>query len=239
MDLLTRIYETYAVKSDAYWLANDKRFREAYTPTNPIKVVWHQIDDVVAYVDAGSTPYLPKQVVYNAFKLVLNTGIFAVDCRECNKRLADDKTLPHLKVFFVAAHREWRLLIQNETGTPYGAAHNTIANPDDGCLQKETVDAIANLEIATANNCASITQLTATVTILATELATVNTKLVIAFQTNHAIRCGRGGRDRTTCGRGERTGAGADTGTGSGATERTGVSAPNMAEAKYMELPIH
>ena len=40
--------------------------------------------------------------------------------------------LPYLKTFPAAAHREWRLLMQNETGTPYGAAHNTTARPDDG-----------------------------------------------------------------------------------------------------------
>ena len=32
-------------------------------PTDPIKFVWHQIDDAVAFDNAGSTPYLPKQVV--------------------------------------------------------------------------------------------------------------------------------------------------------------------------------
>ena len=38
LDLLTHIYETYAVISNAQWLANDKRFREAYSPTGPIEV---------------------------------------------------------------------------------------------------------------------------------------------------------------------------------------------------------
>ena len=39
LDPLTHIYETYAVISNTYWLANNKRFREAYTLTNPIEVV--------------------------------------------------------------------------------------------------------------------------------------------------------------------------------------------------------
>ena len=111
LDLLTHLYKTYAVISNTYWLANGKSFRKAYTPTEPIKVVWRQIDDAVAYADAGSTPYLPKQVVDNAYQRVFNTGIFTVDCQECNKRSADDKTLPHFKVFSATAYREWRLLI--------------------------------------------------------------------------------------------------------------------------------
>ena len=72
----------------------------------------------------------------NAYQLILNTGIFAEDCQEWNKEAVEDKNLPHLKVFFAAAHREWRLSIQNDTGAPYGAAHNATANPGEGYLQQ-------------------------------------------------------------------------------------------------------
>ena len=58
--LLTHLYEPYAVISNADWLANDKRFCEAYAPTNPIEVVCRQINDAVAYGDAGSTPNFPR-----------------------------------------------------------------------------------------------------------------------------------------------------------------------------------
>ena len=65
-----------------------------------------------------------------------------------------DTTTP--EGFFAVAHREWRILLQNETGTPYGAAHNATARPYDGYLHQETVDAIANLVTATARDCAVI-----------------------------------------------------------------------------------
>ena len=83
-------------------------------------------------------------------------GIFTEDCRKWNKRASDNKKLPHPKVFFAAAHREWRLLLQNETVTSYGFAHNATAHPDNGYLQHETVDAIADLATATASDCAAI-----------------------------------------------------------------------------------
>ena len=38
LDLLTHLDETYSVISNANWLANDKRFRKVYAPTDPIKV---------------------------------------------------------------------------------------------------------------------------------------------------------------------------------------------------------
>ena len=79
-------------------------------------------------------------------------------------------------------------MLQNETGTPDGAARNATARPDDGYLQQETVDAIAKLATATASNRAAIDQLTATVERITAELATVNTKLDAALQTQQTIR---------------------------------------------------
>ena len=108
----------------------------------------------------------------------------------------DDKTLPHLKVFFAAANREWRISIQNETGAPYGAANNTTARQDNRYLQQETVDAITNLATATASDCAAIKYLTSTVERLMVEVVTVNAKLVTDPQTKRVSRGGRGGRDR-------------------------------------------
>ena len=142
--------------------------------------------------------YSKKEVVDNAYQLVFYTGIFASDCREWDKRVADNKTLPHLKVSSAAAHREWRLSIQNETGAPCGAAHNATAKPDGGYLHQDTVCTIANLITATASDDATIAQLTSTVARLTTEIEKVNTKLVVDLQKNHSSRGGHEGRDRTS-----------------------------------------
>ena len=112
---------------------------------------------------------------------MFDTGIFAADCQEWNKKAAYDKTLPHLKVFFAAAHREWCLSLRNETGTPYDAAHNATPHSYDRYLQQETVDASANLATATASDRAAINQLTAMVKRLTAELVTVNSNLVTAL----------------------------------------------------------
>ena len=72
-------------------------------------------------------------------------------------------------------------MIQNYTGAPYGAAHNATANPDDRYLLKNTVYAIANLATSMESDRAAIAQIKSTVARLTTELATVNTKLVITL----------------------------------------------------------
>ena len=56
LDLLTHFYDTYALIYNTDWLVNNKRFCKAYTPTDPIKIGWRQIDDGVAYANSGSTP---------------------------------------------------------------------------------------------------------------------------------------------------------------------------------------
>ena len=80
LDLLTHLYETYNVISNADWITNDKCFHEPYFPTVPIEVAWKRIYDAVTYSDAGSTPYSSKQVADNLYQLVFDTGIFAADC---------------------------------------------------------------------------------------------------------------------------------------------------------------
>ena len=145
------------------------------------------------------------------------------------QRVTDNKMLPHLKVFFAAAHRDLRLSIQNKTVALYDAAHNATTNPDDWYLQQETIDAIENLGTATASDHTVITQLTATAVRLMTELATVNVKLVFALQINHANPGVCGGHDRTSRRKGSREGS----------ITWTGASASSMAKEKYLETPTH
>ena len=117
-------------------------------------------------------------MIDNAYQLVFNTGVFAADCWEWNKRAIDDKTLPHIKL----------LALQNETGAPYRAAHNATANPDNMYLHQDMVDAIAELVTSTESEGKEIAQFTATDAIIIMELATMNEKLAIDFQGKRASR---------------------------------------------------
>ena len=138
----------------------------------------------------------------------------------------DNKTIPHIKVFFTAAHREWRLSIQNYTGAPYGAAHNATANPNDGYLQQETVDAIANLATATVSDKAAIAHIASTVERLTAELVTVNANIVTALQTQRASQ-------------GEREGCGRGRGSGTGSPAQTSAVAATRSEEQDLEPLIH
>ena len=57
---------TYADITNADWLANNKRFQEAYATTNPIEVVWKNINNEVAYAR------FRNQVIDNTSPILLN-----------------------------------------------------------------------------------------------------------------------------------------------------------------------
>ena len=141
---------------------------------------------------------------------------------------------PISRRFSADAHREWLIFLQNETGDPYGAAHNATANLDDRYLQQDMVDAIANLATSTASDHEAIAQLTATVARLTTDLATVNKKLVVSLQAKRAIRGSRGGRNKATRGRGDGARARAATKSGSGDSILV-----EMAGGADLDLTIH
>ena len=106
---------------------------------------------------------------------------------------------PPYQDIFAAAHREWRILLQNEMGDPYGVEQNTTANTDDGYIHQDTVYDIANLSTATASDREAITQLMSTITRLTAELATMNKKIVVSLQEKYASRRSRGGRKQSAC----------------------------------------
>ena len=218
--MLTNLYATYAMITNAECVPNGKRFCKAYAPTNPIEVIWRQINDTVKYTNTGSMPYSIKQVIDNAYQLVFHTGVLAAACQEWNRHAAVGKMLPHLRVFFAASHWEWRLLLQNKTSSTYGAAHNTNTKPEDGYLQQDTVDAIKKLVKATESDRGAIMQLTVTTMILTTELTTVKKKFIVDIQEKCASCSSGGGRNK------------ADSGQGSGAAEKPEQNPPHWRQQR-------
>ena len=224
LGMLTHLYTTYTVISNADWPMNYKRLHEAYYPTDPIKVMWWHINNAVSYDSNGSTPYPTMKIVNNSYHLILNADVFAVVCWEWNNQTVVVKTLPHLKVFFIADKKEWRPLIQNKMGTPYGAVHNATENTDDGYIHQDTVDAISKLATATAINRMEIAQLKSIIISLTKNLTTVNQKLLVDLQTKRGNRRSCRGSDRAARGCGYGSGPPAPEGT---------------AGVMELETPIH
>ena len=90
--MLTYLYTTYTNITPAELIENDARLNTAYDVNQPIERLFKQIEDAVEYADAGHNPYIPLQVVTNAFQLVSQTGMFVRDCKEWKRTTPADKT---------------------------------------------------------------------------------------------------------------------------------------------------
>ena len=55
-----------------------------YDPNAPIKTMFEQIADGVAYAELGEAPFMSKQIVYIALLFLAKTGVFNDDLKEWN-----------------------------------------------------------------------------------------------------------------------------------------------------------
>jgi hypothetical protein len=140
----------------------------------PIQVLYKQIEDAIEFAATGQTPYSPAQVLNIAYQLVFRTGIFANDCKIWKHQPAPYKKWPQFKLDFVVAYQEYNeaLVI---------TLHAAGFSAEELAKHQGTIDAIANLATATAEDRRAVANLMETKTTLTKELATSNGKLVTAL----------------------------------------------------------
>jgi hypothetical protein len=100
--------------------------------------------------------------------------MFVDDAKVWKRQTAAYKTWAHFKRDFVISHREFREAKVTSAGAGYQSA-NAAA------YQQDTANAIANLATATAHDCQTVANLSATNNTLTLELTAVNRKLVAAL----------------------------------------------------------
>ena len=74
--MLQHLYDNYGVITAVDIEDIDTTMRADYDPSQPIEVLFHQIETAVEFAEAGNRPCDPKQVVSRAYILVLKTGIY-------------------------------------------------------------------------------------------------------------------------------------------------------------------
>jgi hypothetical protein len=123
----------------------------------------------------GQTPYSPEQVLNIVYQLVFRTGIFADDCKIWKRQALAYKIWPQFKLDFAVAYQEYS---EASDITPGAAGFNAEEIVDH---HENTLDALANLATATAEDRRAVVNLTGTNATLTTELATSNGKLISAL----------------------------------------------------------
>ena len=248
LKLLTHLIDTYANIDEYDLRENQKRMDQSYDPSQPIESLYRQIDEAVAYADAGKCPFTDRQIVNAAVSSVAASGVFADDVKEWRKKPTADQTLPNFKTFFSKAHREWRDTLRVTAGHHFprvNAAPRTATAPRTQTAPPPTAhtqppgdpdalaESLANLATATSTDRATVATLSDTVAKLSAELADTQAKLVTALLENSTLikRLNGKGRGGGTSGGGGGTsggGGGGGTGTagggGTGGTARTEIS---------------
>ena len=181
LELLTHLYSTYAKISPGDLEANEKRMKAAYDPNLPIEFLFKQIEDAVAYADHGQAPISQVQVTNRAINLIINTGLFADDCKEWKRLPAESKTWLAFKVKFAEAHQEWRESQATTTSAHFG--NNMLTTQS----QTHTANAISELAAATAADRATMVALTTSVQTLTAQLTSTQAQLVSALAELAAI----------------------------------------------------
>jgi hypothetical protein len=175
LELLAHLYTNYAKITPSDLNDNDRAMKQPCDVNQPIEVLYKQIEDAIDFAAAGQTPYSPAQVLNVAYQLVFRTGIFADDCKFWKRQPTAYKTWLQFKLDFAVAYQEYNeaLVI-----TPRASGFSAEALSEH---QDNTIDAIANLATATAEDRRAVANLTDTNATLTKELAASNGKLVSAL----------------------------------------------------------
>lgn len=170
--LIVHLMTSYGQITPTELAANDIRYRAAYDPSQPIELLFGQIEDAMDYADAGGSPYSAAQVITNAYALVFNTGMMPESCREWRRRTEAEKTWGNFKLAFAEAHQDLRQVQATTQGAGYHGANAAMES-----FAHETADAFANLATATAADRHILAELTAANTALTSQLAAKEAEL--------------------------------------------------------------
>jgi hypothetical protein len=138
-------------------------------PNQPIETLFQQIQDAQAFAAAGGQPYGPAMIVNVAHTLVFNTGLFPDACRAWKSRATAGKKWAQFKQDFTTAHREFHLNNKIAQQSGFHSVNMMIEQGRNERMQ-DTVDAIAQLETATASDRGTVATVTTNNAKLATQL---------------------------------------------------------------------
>ena len=77
-----------------------------YDPNAPIKTMFEQIADGVAYAELGDATFTYKQIVDITLLCLANMGVFNDNLKEWNRLPLFDRNWSKFRVHFAKAHRE-------------------------------------------------------------------------------------------------------------------------------------
>ena len=186
LEILTHLAIHYSGITTPMLKANHLRFTAPLSAHDEPEDLFLQLDEAIAYADAGCAPYTSAQILQNAVDLVLSTGLYNLEIREWRRRAPEDRTFPNFRRFWSNAYLAWSE--EQDAAISSGSrlqGHDTAnAVFDPSTYMGETAGAIANLATATASDRDAVSALTSTVATLTAQLAAMQGQLSAAVALN-------------------------------------------------------
>ena len=104
--ILNHLWATYGEIKPEDLDQNTITMTTTWHPTSPIENLFLQIDDGIAFALAGESPIDDGTAVRIIYKIVLDTGVFELPCRDWRAKPRNEKTLANFKTFFQAANND-------------------------------------------------------------------------------------------------------------------------------------
>jgi hypothetical protein len=183
--LLDHLCATYGNITPANLADIDAKMKTPFDPSQPIEVLFDQIEDTADLAAAANVAYTAAQIVVYGYNLVFQTGVFIDACRDWRRRPEANITWNQFKIDFALAHQELRESQLTSQGAGYQSANSAMFQGQDtqasnDSWHTQTADALANLATATVSDRSAVSVLTATNSDLSSALSSANSKLATA-----------------------------------------------------------
>ena len=104
LQMLHHLWTTYGIIKPEDLDANIIAMSKTWHPTSPIENLFLQIDEGIDFALAGESPIDDSTAVRIIYKIVADTGVFELPCREWRALPRHERTLANFKIRFRAAN---------------------------------------------------------------------------------------------------------------------------------------
>lgn len=137
-------------------------------PSSPLETLYLQIDDGIAFALAGESPIDDGTAVRIIYKIIFDTGVFELPCRDWRAKARIDKTLANFKTFFQLANND-RATTTSSAG--YHSSNAALITANDTLISlleahnklQKTVEQLTRRNQTTSTTAAAATTTPATV----------------------------------------------------------------------------
>jgi hypothetical protein len=154
--MIDHLYARYGNINPTRIEENDAAFKADYDPSEPIEVLFQQIEETTTFASAAKQPYTSQQIITNSYNILQRTGLFSRSLHEWRDRNDTNKTWVEFQAFFTKA---WDDNHEDADITSKGQGYSANLATD---FTNDTAEAFVNFSAAAAADRTVIANLVAT-----------------------------------------------------------------------------